>query len=39
MEAVVLTRGETPRIRDESLFDTDLPRLIGAEDAPVFSFD
>ncbi len=39
MEAVLLTRTESGRMREESLFDTDLPRLIGAEDAPVFSFD
>lgn len=39
MEAVLLTRPEAGRTREESLFDTDLPRLIGAEDAPVFSFD
>ncbi|MEN1727031.1 MAG: protein-L-isoaspartate O-methyltransferase [Pseudomonadota bacterium] len=37
MEAVCLTRrGE--RWADESLFETDLPRLIGAEDAPKFDF-
>lgn len=39
MEAVLLTRTAAGRTREESLFDTDLPRLIGAEDAPVFSFD
>jgi len=39
MEAVVVTRSETGPDLEQSLFDTDLPRLIGAEDAPVFSFD
>lgn len=39
MEAVVLTRTEAGSTSEESLFDTDLPRLIGAEDQPVFSFD
>ena len=38
MEAVLLTRTESGRLAEQSLFDTDLPRLIGAEDAPVFEF-
>lgn len=38
MEAVLITRGESGRLHEESLFDTDLPRLIGAEDAPAFEF-
>lgn len=36
MEAVVFTRSVAGRLAAESLFDTDLPRLIGAEDAPRF---
>ncbi|MEM1082305.1 MAG: protein-L-isoaspartate O-methyltransferase [Pseudomonadota bacterium] len=38
MEAVLLTRSSDRRWMQESLFDTDMPRLIGAEDAPVFEF-
>lgn len=38
MEAVLLTRSESGRLAEEGLFDTDLPRLIGAEDAPRFEF-
>ena len=38
MEAVLLTRTSDRRWREESLFDTDMPRLIGAEDAPTFEF-
>ena len=38
MEALVVTRTESGRLSEQSLFDTDLPRLIGAEDAPTFSF-
>ncbi|MEM7054464.1 MAG: protein-L-isoaspartate O-methyltransferase [Pseudomonadota bacterium] len=38
MEAMLLTRTADGRWREESLFDTDLPRLIGAEDAPIFNF-
>lgn len=38
MEALVITRSASGRLSEESLFDTDLPRLIGAEDAPVFKF-
>lgn len=38
MEAMLLTRTESGRVGEQSLFDTDLPRLIGAEDAPVFEF-
>jgi len=38
MEAVLITRSESGRLHEESLFDTDLPRLIGAEDRPRFEF-
>ncbi|NBB93890.1 MAG: methyltransferase domain-containing protein [Gammaproteobacteria bacterium] len=38
MEAVTLTRSEHDHWRTESLFDTDLPRLAGAEDRPQFEF-
>lgn len=38
MEALVVTRSESGRLSEQSLFDTDLPRLIGAEDATVFNF-
>lgn len=38
MEAVTMTRSESDHWRVESLFDTDLPRLIGAEDRPQFEF-
>jgi len=38
MEALAVTRSESGRLAEQSLFDTNLPRLIGAEDAPVFSF-
>ncbi|MEE4303754.1 MAG: protein-L-isoaspartate O-methyltransferase [Wenzhouxiangella sp.] len=38
MEAVTLTRTESDHWQVESLFDTDLPRLIGAEDRPQFEF-
>lgn len=38
MEALVVTRNESGRLSEDSLFETDLPRLIGAEDAPVFKF-
>lgn len=38
MEAVSLTRVSAERWHTESLFETDLPRLVGAEDRPVFSF-
>lgn len=38
MEALVLTRSESGRLSEQSLFDTDMPRLIGAEDAVVFNF-
>ncbi|OAB57076.1 protein-L-isoaspartate O-methyltransferase [Leptolyngbya valderiana BDU 20041] len=37
MEAVCLTR-RGDRWADDSLFETDLPRLIGAEDRPEFDF-
>ena len=38
MEALVLTRSDSGRLSEQSLFDTDMPRLIGAEDVPVFNF-
>lgn len=38
MEALRVERTESGRLAEESLFDTDLPRLIGAEDAPRFEF-
>jgi len=38
MQAVLLTRATDQRWMTESLFDTDIPRLIGAEDAPTFEF-
>jgi len=38
MEALRVTRTGSGRLAEESLFDTDLPRLIGAEDAPKFEF-
>lgn len=38
MEALVLTRSDSGRLSEQSLFDTDMPRLIGAEDAAVFNF-
>ncbi len=38
MEAVAMTRTESDHWQVESLFDTDLPRLIGAEDRPQFQF-
>jgi protein-L-isoaspartate(D-aspartate) O-methyltransferase len=38
MEAVCLTRVTAERWHTESLFETDLPRLVGAEDKPVFEF-
>lgn len=38
MEALVVTRTDSGRLSEDSLFETDLPRLIGAEDAPVFNF-
>jgi len=38
MEALVLTRSDSGRLSEQSLFDTDMPRLIGAEDAAVFTF-
>jgi len=38
MEALVVTRSDSGRLSEQSLFDTDLPRLIGAEDAPSFNF-
>lgn len=38
MEAVCLRRNETNAWTTDSLFETDLPRLLGAEDRPVFQF-
>lgn len=38
MEALVVTRTESGRLSEDSLFETDLPRLIGAEDPPAFRF-
>lgn len=38
MEAVCLTHLAPGHWHTESLFETDLPRLIGAEDKPVFEF-
>lgn len=38
MEAVTLTSSEHGHARVDSLFDTDLPRLVGAEDRPKFDF-
>jgi protein-L-isoaspartate(D-aspartate) O-methyltransferase len=38
MEARLLTRLNTSDWREESLFETDLPRLIHAEQAPQFEF-
>lgn len=38
MEALLITRTESGKLSEASLFDTDLPRLIGAEDAPEFRF-
>lgn len=38
MEAICMIRTEQDHWRIDSLFDTDLPRLIGAEDKPEFEF-
>ncbi|MFT5140744.1 MAG: protein-L-isoaspartate(D-aspartate) O-methyltransferase [Lysobacterales bacterium] len=38
MTASVLTRLNTSEWREESLFETDLPRLVNADKAPVFEF-
>jgi len=38
MEALLLTRTESGRLHEESLFDTDLPRLVGTELPPAFEF-
>ncbi len=38
MEAVCLTRLAQGHWHTDSLFETDLPRLVGAEDKPVFEF-
>lgn len=38
MEARLLTRLDVTEWREESLFETDLPRLVNAEEAPQFVF-
>ena len=38
MEALIVTRTASGRLSEDSLFETDLPRLIGAEDPPTFKF-
>jgi protein-L-isoaspartate(D-aspartate) O-methyltransferase len=38
MEARLLTRLDVTEWREESLFETDLPRLVGADEAPQFVF-
>lgn len=38
MEACLLTRLNTSEWREESLFETDLPRLVNSENAPRFEF-
>ena len=38
MEAKLLTRLNASEWREESLFETDLPRLVNADQAPVFEF-
>lgn len=38
MEAICQTRSSGDHWTTESLFDTDLPRLVGAEDKPQFEF-
>lgn len=38
MEAISMTRSNDDHWQVDSLFDTDLPRLIGAEDRPQFEF-
>jgi protein-L-isoaspartate(D-aspartate) O-methyltransferase len=38
MEAVCLQKDPSTGWLTESLFETDLPRLVGAEDQPVFDF-
>lgn len=38
MEAILVTRTESGRLSEESLFDTDLPRLVGSEESPRFDF-
>ncbi|WP_376697411.1 protein-L-isoaspartate O-methyltransferase family protein [Wenzhouxiangella sp. EGI_FJ10305] len=38
MEAISMTRSQHDHWRVDSLFDTDLPRLVGAEDRPQFEF-
>ncbi|HEY7906261.1 MAG TPA: protein-L-isoaspartate O-methyltransferase [Wenzhouxiangella sp.] len=38
MEAVCLHREKTDQWHTDSLFETDLPRLVGAEDVPHFEF-
>ena len=38
MEALVVSRDASGILSQESLYETDLPRLIGAEDVPQFEF-
>jgi len=38
MEARLLTRLDVSEWREESLFETDLPRLVNAEEPPKFVF-
>ena len=38
MEAMLHTRLNATEWREESLFETDLPRLVNAEQAPQFEF-
>lgn len=38
MEALIVTRTQSGRLSEASLFETDLPRLIGGEDPPAFKF-
>ncbi len=38
MEALLIRRSESGKLSEESLFDTDLPRLLGTEEAPKFEF-
>ncbi len=38
MEARLLTRLNVSEWREESLFETDLPRLVNSEQAPQFEF-
>jgi len=38
MEAVVISKDESGGLTEQSIYETDLPRLIGAEDVPKFEF-